>query len=318
MDVPLLSRDAEVFGVFTVALFCFNWGWRCLVVEPILKCNAPMKRSTLMKFEQSVMEAIFYGAFAVLGVAVVRGQVWVWPSSNWWHGFSDGGHEVMRSDLRCYYILYVARYFQAGVSVMLETKRKDFVEMMLHHIVTVCVGYVSYLYGWNRVGAVVMLLLDFADVPLHMAKCCKYMTEVKGTSRKRRAFWQFAADRLFELFALTFFITRLVMYGYVCWSAHVEASRYWPKGLPEWTCVACLHTLLGLQVYWFLLILKVVAKLFRGQGAEDPRSSDEEKENAQPVADPAAVACSSNGRYQRNASCRSPQNAHAQTARVRK
>ena len=49
---------------------------------------------------------------------------------------------------------YVARYFQAAISVLLETKRKDFIEMMIHHTVTVLVIYVSYVYGWNRIGAV--------------------------------------------------------------------------------------------------------------------------------------------------------------------
>jgi ceramide synthetase len=278
MDVPSLGRDAQVFAVFAVALFAFNWGFRLLVVAPVLSALVPMKRSMKVKFEQSVMEAIFYGTFAVIGVSVIRGQTWLWPSSNWWQPTPEG-HEIMRSDLRCYYLLYIARYFQAGISVVLETKRKDFIEMMLHHIVTVCVGTVSYCIGCNRVGVVVMVLLDFADVPLHLAKCCKYMSDINlkmKSSTPRRDLWLFVADRLFEMFAITFFVTRLVMYGYVCWSAHIEQSRHVSKRMSDWICVACLYTLLGLQVYWFFLILKVAAKLLRGEGVEDPRSDDED------------------------------------------
>merc|ERR1740123_1249230 len=96
---------------------------------------------------------------------------------------------------------------------------------MIHHVVTVVISYVSYVYGWNRVGCVVMLLLDLADVPLHVAKLCKYTAE----ATKKRG-WQHKADRMFECFAVVFVVTRLVMYGYVCWSAHIEASRYFPKG----------------------------------------------------------------------------------------
>merc|ERR1712137_1480419 len=87
--------------------------------------------------------------------------------------------------------------------------------------------------------------------------------------------WQFFADRLFELFAVVFLITRLVCFGYVCWSAHIEATRYFPKGIPEWTCVALLYTLLALQVYWFALILRVAIRLLRGDSAEDPRSDSD-------------------------------------------
>merc|ERR1719414_34099 len=121
------------------------------------------------------METVFYGGFTYMGLMVVRSQEWLWPSSQWWIGFAEGGHELMRSDLRCYYIMYAARYFQQLISVLMEPKRKDFIEMAAHHIVTVIVTFISYTHGWNRVGAVVMVVLDPADVPLHLAKLCKYI-----------------------------------------------------------------------------------------------------------------------------------------------
>jgi len=269
-STPEIPRDAAVFLVFSVTLFVLNWGMRLLIVEPWARWALRLRRSQLAKFAQSVMEVVIYGSFMLIGLRVVPSQEWVWPSAKWWMGFAEGGHEVMRADLRCFYIMYVARYFQAIVSVLLEPKRKDFVEMIVHHVVTVTVIYISYIYGWNRVGVVVMVLLDPADVPLHLAKLCKYTAEVTKVH-----FWQWVADRLFEVFAVVFFITRLVLYGYVCWSAHIEATRYFPKGLPEWTCVALLYTLLALQIYWFFLIIKVAVKLFRGCNVEDPRSDDE-------------------------------------------
>merc|ERR1712048_1269823 len=148
--------------------------------------------------------------------------------------------------------MYIARYLQGIASVFLETKRKDYVEMLVHHSATVLVCSVSYIYGWNRVGVVVMALFDPADVPLHFAKLCKYTGE--ATNRK---IWQFFADRLFELFAVVFFITRLALFSYVCWSAHIEASRYFKKTPASWTCVACLYVLWLLQAYWFSLVIKV-------------------------------------------------------------
>jgi len=176
----------------------------------------------------------------------------------------------MRADLRCFYIMYMARYLQAAVSVLFEPKRKDFMEMMLHHIVTVIVVGISYIYGWSRIGAVVMVLLDPADVPLHLAKLCKYTSEATG-----RQMWQFAADRLFELFAVVFFFSRLVGFGYVCWSAHIETVPHVTRGFPEWACLCLLTILFLLQCYWFFLILQVAAKLMRGGSSEDPRSDDE-------------------------------------------
>eukprot|EP00418_Pyrodinium_bahamense_P093555 CAMPEP_0179037890 /NCGR_PEP_ID=MMETSP0796-20121207/14356_1 /TAXON_ID=73915 /ORGANISM="Pyrodinium bahamense, Strain pbaha01" /LENGTH=339 /DNA_ID=CAMNT_0020734201 /DNA_START=93 /DNA_END=1112 /DNA_ORIENTATION=- len=269
---PNVQTDRSTFGAFVVLFFAFNWGARLLAVEPLVRCFLPLKGPQVAKFAQSVMEAIFYGGFSVFGVLVVSSHDFVWPSKNWWVGFQNGGHELMRADFRCFYIMYIARYFQAGLSVCLEFKRKDFAEMLLHHAVTVVVTSVSYANSWNRVGLIVMTLLDPADVPLHLAKLCKYIAEASG-----RGIWQFVADRLFEVFGVLFFVTRIVLYGYVCWSAHIEGQRYFEYGLPAHICYMCLYLLLALQVYWFYLIIKVAVRLASGKGVEDPRSDDEEE-----------------------------------------
>lgn len=271
LSAPDLPRDCAIFTVLAIAFFALNWGFRLLVVQPLVKSCLTLKRAMLIKYVQSVMEVIIYSGFTIIGLAVVPTQDWVWPSAKWWIGFADGGHELMQPDLRCYYLMYIARYSQAIVSVLFETKRKDFLEMMVHHVVTVVVCCVSYVYGWNRIGVVVMLLVDPGDVPLHLAKLCKYTAAVT-----KRHFWHVLADRLFEVFAVVFLVTRIFMYSYVCWSAHIEATRYFAKGIPEWSCVVLLYTLLILQLYWFNLIIKVAIKFIRGEIREDPRSDDED------------------------------------------
>ena len=107
------------------------------------------------------------------------------------------------------YLLDASRYTASLISLCcFEHKRKDFRQMFVHHVVTVVITLVSYQIDFNRVGAVVKLLMDPADVPLHGAKLCKYCG------------LEFIADRCFELFALSFFVTRLVMYGYVVKGRH--------------------------------------------------------------------------------------------------
>merc|ERR1712127_609702 len=112
--------------------------------------------------------------------------------------------------------------------------------------------------------------MDPGDVPLHLAKLCKY-TAAKGQASR---FWNCMADRLFEVFAVVFFVTRLVCFGYVCWSAHIEATRFFPKTPTGWSCVALLYALLILQGYWFSLIINVAIKLAKGESVEDVRSDD--------------------------------------------
>jgi len=283
--------DAWVAFFYAAAIFCMTWSLRKLVVEPLARARVfgdmrpRRQRMFVEKFSQSAMEAVAYGSFAVMGFIIVRSQPWSWPSKMWWQGMYSGPestHFKMRQDIRCYYILYGARYFSFGVSGLLEHKRKDFVEMQVHHWVTVVLVWLSYAYGWIRVGVIVMFLLDPADVPLHIAKMLKYSSDAGGP---RKALLFTCAERAFETFAVVFFITRLLMYPYPCWSAWRESEavwsedvgRKWEHDLSEWTAIWLLLILQGLQVYWFILVLKVAFLKARGEG-RDVRSDDELEE----------------------------------------
>ena len=273
--------DAYVAITFVFILFSINWLVRLFLVVPVAKRilttrKHKARKAQVVRFAQSTMEALFYASFTLLGASIVPTQTWVWPSSLWWIGHDTGTHHEMRDDLRCYYLMYGARYAQGFVSVLLEPKRKDFLEMQLHHVVTVAVVAVSYFYGWNRVGACVMLLLDPADVPLHIAKLCKHVGDThQSTSPKRAKVFFLAADITFVIFAIFFFVTRVAMYPYLCWSAHIESSRYFPTRIPETICVMLLETLLALQVYWFFLIVKSAYNMIVNGHVDDVRSDDE-------------------------------------------
>ena len=110
---PNMEMDRHVFGTFCVAFFIFNWCTRLVLVEPFARMSMRLTKVQHTKLAQSVMEAVFYSSFTYIGFCILPSQDWVWPSSSWWVGFAEGGHEVMRADLRCYYLMYMARYFQA-------------------------------------------------------------------------------------------------------------------------------------------------------------------------------------------------------------
>ena len=84
-----------------------------------------------------------------------------------------------------------------------EVKRKDFVEMLLHHVTTLGLILFSWFVNFTRFGVLVMVLHDVSDVFLEVGKICIYM----GMDT--------AKDIIFVVFALTFFVTRLVMYVYI-------------------------------------------------------------------------------------------------------
>ena len=301
---PSFPEDWYVMAYMVLLCLAANWGLRLLFVEPFARLallsttgdNAFIhKRSA--KMAQSVMEIIFYGSFFVVGLLILIDQPWLWPSSEWWS--ASGGAEnqgnnlsmTMRSDFRAFYMLYGARYMQGFLSVLMEYKRKDFIEMQIHHSVTAVVIVLSLMYGYNRVGGVVMVLLDVGDVPLHFAKVCRYLA-IDSKQVEVNGKYQTMADLWFVVFAVVFFVTRVVMYPYVWWSASFESAAVWANmpavdhwyqyrgghstmGPGEWACVGLLTVLLVLQMFWFGLIIKAAYGILVNGKVEDSRSDSE-------------------------------------------
>jgi hypothetical protein len=54
--------------------------------------------------------------------------------------------------------------------VIMDEKKKDFVAMFSHHVVTILLVILSGLGNMHRVGAVIMLTFDICDILLEMAK----------------------------------------------------------------------------------------------------------------------------------------------------
>eukprot|EP00656_Telonema_subtile_P041674 TRINITY_DN46925_c0_g1_i1.p1 TRINITY_DN46925_c0_g1~~TRINITY_DN46925_c0_g1_i1.p1 ORF type:complete len:357 (-),score=76.55 TRINITY_DN46925_c0_g1_i1:198-1268(-) len=302
--VPRVSdgTDLIVLVVFTCVFFAINWGVRLALVEPIARVllGAPpqgtdraslkaqrQKAMKVTKFAQAGMELLFYGAFSVFGYITLRAQPWAWPSALWWKDHATTirspfqhslGEEIpattyMSHALASFYIMYAARYLQGLISVFLEHRRKDFLQMLAHHVFTVVVVSCSYACGYNRVGIVVMLLFDPSDVGLHAAKMSKYIFESSGM-----AVMDLLANVFFAFFMLSFFAFRLALFPYVCWSAHIEREYYIEQTTGAHVCVGLLYALLALNLFWGYLIVKVLWGLITSGAVEDNRSDDEDED----------------------------------------
>ena len=297
--------------------FFFNLSAKKFLFMPVaeylfgkLQSNAPnsqFKKRTEKKekFAQACVEAMFYSWYFVMGVMIIYAAPWVWPSTEWWVAQDNEGHLIQPLNVAetTFYIAYAARYFAFFVCVgFVEPKKKDFAEMQIHHVTTVILIFLSFLSGFVRVGFVVMVLLDFADTFLHIAKACKYIEEgrkmAKITTFTENA--SLCADIWFALFAIAFTVTRLGMYGYVTWSVWVEATENWVQnekyGLTRdmdymsaikhvgfrmehgFLCQLLILVLFILMCVWEVMLMSAVWKVLSGNELKDNRSDSEAEE----------------------------------------
>jgi hypothetical protein len=305
-----------LFILLAVVQFAFNWLAKFIVAAPIAEClfgqlqnNARRKmykkrRTSIEKFSQSMIEAFFYTSYFFMGLIIISKAPWVWPSKLWWVAQDVEGKLILPLNQAetTFYVAYAARYFAFFVCVFLEPKRKDFWEMVIHHVTTVVLIVISFLSGFVRVGFVVMVLLDFADTFLHVAKLFKYTHDnrvIAGLSDTNLTkISSTCADIWFALFAITFSVSRIGFFGYVTWSVWFEAmenfvsnekyglhvgmnfKEYFLHGLvgmnPAFICQLLITVLFILMCIWEYFLLVAVANILSGNELKDVRSDSED------------------------------------------
>jgi sphingoid base N-palmitoyltransferase len=146
---------------------------------------------------------------------------------------------------------------------MFDTRRKDFWEMFLHHLVAVPLISFGWVCNIHRMGSLIMVIHDAADIFLEFAKSLKYAKFSK------------ACDITFLIFVIVWIITRLMIYPRLLFVTFFRTL------LPAYPVYYLLNSLLSivlfLHIYWTYLIYKVLYDVItKGSVQKDERSSSEE------------------------------------------
>lgn len=65
---------------------------------------------------------------------------------------------------KLYYLMQMAFWLQCILALNLEAKRKDYVQMFGHHVLSSTLLIGSYAFNTTRVGHTILTLMDFADI----------------------------------------------------------------------------------------------------------------------------------------------------------
>ena len=87
--------------------------------------------------------------------------------------FADWPTKHLTPAFKLYYLLQIAFWLQCILALNVEAKRKDYLQMFGHHILTSALLIGSYSYHVTRVGHVILTLMDFADIwlPVCFVRC---------------------------------------------------------------------------------------------------------------------------------------------------
>jgi len=124
----------------------------------------------------------------------------------------------------------------------------------------------SWVCNLHRVGSLVLLVHDCADITLEAAKFLKYANLQK------------ACDIVFGIFTVMWIVTRLGLYPRIIYSTSVEAPRILPLYPVYYIFNSLLIMLLILHLVWTYMILQIVIQTIKvGKMDGDVRSSSDEE-----------------------------------------
>jgi ceramide synthetase len=218
------------------------------------------------KVFESVWYCLLHTSSFLWGMAILNYEDWPLETKYFWINYPFHPFSVF---FRIYYIFEVSFYIhQAIILFFFDYKRKDYYELVTHHLVTIALIGISFILRHFRIGLVILLIHDASDIFLYLAKIFHYLQRVKHT------------DLTFGTFAFVFLITRLFLFPYVVYSIfwepqiyHDNIDRFWPQ-IIFWK--SALSTLQILHVIWFIMISRMIILAFRkGQVQGDIRSDDE-------------------------------------------
>jgi len=140
--------------------------------------------------------------------------------------------------------------------------------MFIHHLATISLMVLSWTCHLHRIGSVVLLLHDFADHWLELAKLGRYTK------------YQKLCDTGFVMFSLTWVYTRLAYFPtIVIFSTSLEAGQILQMFPAYYVFNFLLTLLLILHLLWGYFILKVAYKALTVEDVVgDTRSQDEDEE----------------------------------------
>ncbi|MES1918928.1 hypothetical protein MHBO_000815 [Bonamia ostreae] len=156
------------------------------------------------KTVENLWYSIYYSITTPIGFAICLKKNLYWPIEN---NLLDVPEAHFPPEIKYFVVFQLSFYISSLVyMVTREKRRKDFCQMVLHHINTIALivtffqkKHYSVFYGFREIGVLILNVHDITDFFLYTAK---YLNGVKNKLK----------NVCFVAFAVSYFLLRIVYY----------------------------------------------------------------------------------------------------------
>ncbi|EYU28921.1 hypothetical protein MIMGU_mgv1a0266591mg, partial [Erythranthe guttata] len=224
----------------------------------VVKNETLERKKKIEKFKESAWKCVYFLSAEFFALAVTYNEPWFTKTRYFWEGPEDQAWPDQKYKLKLKGLyMYTGGFYTYSIFALLfwETKRSDFGVSMGHHVASSLLIVLSYIYSGK-------------------------MSKYSGAEA--------IASCSFILFVFFFTLLRLVYYPFwILWSTSYEVIEYLDKEkhkldgpLYYYIFNSLLYSLLVLHIYWWVLMLRMLANQIRagGQVSDDVRSDSEDED----------------------------------------
>ncbi|SCU92204.1 LAFA_0F08768g1_1 [Lachancea sp. 'fantastica'] len=251
-----------------------------VALRPLAHCMGITSKHKVKRVMEQTYSIIYYGISGPFGLFIMyQTDLWLFATAPMYATYPDLTNPFL---YKVFYLAQAAFWTQQAcvLALLLEKPRKDFKELIFHHIITLSLIWLSYVFHFTKMGLAVYITMDVSDFFLSLSKTLNYMDS-------------FLTPPFFMLFVASWTYLRHYVNIKILWSVLTEfrtvgnytldfATQQYKCWISLPIVFVLIFALQMVNLYWLFLILRILYRLLFKGIQKDERSdseSDDEPEN---------------------------------------
>ncbi|KAI0431391.1 TLC domain-containing protein [Xylaria sp. FL1042] len=269
--------DIVFVGFYTLVLFFAREFITQELLRPLAFSLGITSHSKQGRFNEQAFVAIYTGIVGPLGLYVMyHSPTWYFSTAGMYAAYPHKTHSAVT---KVYYLVQAAFWAQQALVMVLglETRRRDFRELVVHHIVTVSLIALSYRFHFTMMGVLVYVTHDISDFFLATSKSLNYIdSPLKGPYFTLCiVFWVYLRHYI-NLKILASILTEFRTVGPYVLDWEAEQYKCEISNVITFVLLAALQ---ALNFFWLYCLLRNAYRFVVLGVAKDDREEDEDNEN---------------------------------------
>ncbi|XBW37152.1 hypothetical protein QEN19_002730 [Hanseniaspora menglaensis] len=236
------------------------------------------KNGKIKRMMEQCYSIVYYGISGPAGLYVMKyhSNLWLFDTANMYKSYPD---TQLGYFFKLFYLVQAAFWLQQAciLVLQLEKPRKDYNELIFHHIVTLLLIWLSYVFHFQQMGLSIYITMDISDFFLSLSKVLNYLESILITP----FFMIFIVSWIY----LRHYINLKILYSMIWEFKEVgpyildfsqQQYKCWISRPIIFVLIFALHCL---NLFWLFLILRILYRFIFLGLQKDDRSDSEYSED---------------------------------------